>query len=67
MASLRGALVECLGAADPEVLAKQTEFIPLPRMTAGNLQPLVVGHLRAHLEQAREILRVRALPQAVGS
>jgi hypothetical protein len=66
LASLRAALDDCLPAADPAVLAKDAEFVPLPRLATGQLQPLVVGHLRAHLEQAREILRVRgALPEAV--
>jgi uncharacterized damage-inducible protein DinB len=67
IASLRGALDDCLPAADPAVLGKEAEFVPLPRLTAGDLQPLIVGHLRAHLEQAREILRVRGvLSEAVG-
>jgi hypothetical protein len=67
LASLRAALDDCLPAADPAVLAKEAEFVPLPRLATGQLQPLVVGHLRAHLEQAREILPVRgALPEAVG-
>ncbi len=49
------------------ILVELSEFVPLPRWTAGELQPLVTGHLRAHLEQARQTLRVRgALPEAVG-
>lgn len=66
LASLRAALDDCLPAADPAVLEKKAEFVPLPRLVTGDLQPLVVGHLRAHLDQAREILRVRgALPEKV--
>ncbi len=59
LASLRGALDDCIPAADPAVLERPSEFVPLTRRAMGELQPLIVGHLRAHLEQAKQILRVR--------
>ena len=65
MASLRRAMADCLPAADPAVLEKDIEFAPFGRMTVGALQPLIVGHLRAHVAQATAILRSRdALPEA---
>jgi hypothetical protein len=63
IASLRTALEHCLPAADAAVLDKGMEVPPFGTLTCGEFLPLIIGHLEAHVEQAKAILRVRgALP-----
>ncbi len=63
IASLRVALEHCLPAADPAVLAKGIEVPPFGTLTCAEFTPLIIGHLEAHAEQAKTILRTRgALP-----
>ena len=57
IASLRTALDHCLPAADPAVLDKSIEVPPFGTMTCAQLLPLIIGHLQAHAEQAKAILR----------
>ena len=59
IASLRTALEGCLPAADPAVLDKDVEVPPFGTMTCGQLLPLIIGHVEAHVEQAKAILRTR--------
>ena len=59
IASLRTALDACLPAADPAVLDKNMEVPPFGTLTGGEFQSLIIGHLEAHVEQAKAILRTR--------
>ena len=59
IASLRTALDSCLPAADPAVLDKNMEVPPFGTLTCGEFLPLIIGHLEAHVEQAKAILRTR--------
>jgi DinB superfamily len=63
MASLRTALDTCLPAADPAVLDKTIDVAPFGTVVCGEFMSLIIGHLEAHVEQAKAILRSRgALP-----
>ena len=59
LASLRTALSDCLPAADEAVLAKSVDVPPFGKLQMSVLAPGIVGHLTAHAEQARAILRKR--------
>ena len=59
IASLRTALDACLPAADPAVLDKTIEVAPFGTVVCGEFQPLIIGHLEAHVDQAKAILRTR--------
>ena len=63
--SVRTALEACLPAVDPAVLDKSLEVPTLGTFTVAAWMPLIIGHLDAHAEQIKAILRVRgALPGA---
>jgi hypothetical protein len=59
IASLRMALEACLPAVDPVVLDKTIEVAPFGTVVCGEFQSLIIGHLEAHVEQAKAILRSR--------
>ena len=59
IASLRTALEDCIAAADPAVLEKTITVAPFGTVVVGELQSLIIGHLEAHAEQAKAILRTR--------
>jgi uncharacterized damage-inducible protein DinB len=59
IASLRTALDACLPAADPAVLGKTIEVAPFGTVVCGEFLPLIIGHLEAHVAQAKAILRTR--------
>ncbi|MFN0149046.1 MAG: DinB family protein [Dehalococcoidia bacterium] len=59
IASLRLALADCLPAADPSVLEKTVDVPPFGKLSMSVLAPGIIGHLTAHAEQARAILRKR--------
>lgn len=61
IASLRTALDHCLPAADPAVLDIGMEVSPFGTLTCGEFMPLIIGHLEAHTEQLKSILRVRGV------
>lgn len=61
IASLRVALTECLPGTDTAVLTKTVEVPPFGTLAMGVLAAGIVGHLNAHAEQARAILRVRGV------
>ena len=61
IASLRTALDTCLPAADPAVLDKGIEMPPFGTLTCADLTPLIIGHLEAHVEQSKAILRTRGV------
>jgi hypothetical protein len=63
IASLRTALEQCLPAADPAILDKGMEVPPFGTLTCAEFMPLIIGHLENHVEQVKDILKVRgALP-----
>jgi hypothetical protein len=59
IASLRTALDACLPAADPAVLDKTIEVAPFGTVICGEFMTLIIGHLEAHVDQAKAILRSR--------
>ena len=59
MASLRQALSDCLPDFEATILAKTVEVPPFGKLSMEVLAPGIVGHLVAHAEQARGILRKR--------
>lgn len=59
--SLRTALDHCLPAADPAVLDKGIEVPPFGTLGCADLLPLIIGHIEAHVEQAKAILRTRGV------
>jgi hypothetical protein len=59
LASVRVALESCLPAADPAVLTRSVEVTTLGTRTVADWFPVIIGHLEAHCEQARAILRAR--------
>jgi hypothetical protein len=59
IASLRQALADCLPAQDPSVLSRTVDVPPFGVLSMDVLAAGLVGHLAAHAEQARAILRKR--------
>ena len=59
IASLRLALTDCLPAVDASVLEKTVDVPPFGVLSMSVLGPGIIGHLAAHAEQARGILRKR--------
>jgi DinB superfamily len=59
IASLRAALAECLPATPASVLEATVDVPPFGTLRMAALAPGIAGHLAAHAEQARAILRKR--------
>ncbi len=60
IASLRQALADCLPTFEAPLLERTVDVPPFGTMPMSVLAPGIVGHLAAHAEQAKGILKKRA-------